>query len=50
MYCKKFSKSIKLHVAESNYVAISLYRHYGFEPNGKIKDDGERQIEMVKQI
>ncbi|WP_070090263.1 GNAT family N-acetyltransferase [Merdimonas faecis] len=43
-------KTIKLHVAEDNMVAINLYKQYGFEPNGNIKNDGEKQIEMIKQL
>lgn len=46
---KKFS-TIKLHVAEKNTPAISLYKQYGFIFNGKYKDDGEKQLEMVKHL
>lgn len=43
-------KTIKLHVAEHNAIAIKQYKKYGFEENGNIKNDVERQLEMVKQL
>ncbi len=43
-------KTIKLHVAEDNFTAISLYKKYGFAPNGNTKNDGELQIEMIKNL
>lgn len=43
-------KTIRLHVGEDNETAINLYKYYSFEPNGKYKDNGERQIEMIKAI
>lgn len=43
-------KTIKLHVAENNFTAIQLYKKYGFTANGNVKDDGERQLEMIKYL
>lgn len=43
--------TVKLHVGEDNNTAINLYKAYGFEVNGNIKEnDGERLLEMIKRL
>lgn len=40
-------KRIRLHVAEDNVVAISLYKKRGFEFTGEVKMLEEKQLEMI---